>query len=74
MSPAYPSRCHPVDRHPEAVRRTLTWADESANRGDHADALAWLAVIQAVDGTLPDDYETKRAKWLRSIEPREQGS
>jgi len=53
-----------VDRHPEAVTRTLSWADEAADRGDHHDALAWLAVIQAVDGTLPSIYETKRAAWL----------
>lgn len=71
MSTRYPSRSHPVDRHPEAVRRTLSWADESANRGDHADALAWLAVIRAVDGALPDAYETKRVAWLHSVESRQ---
>jgi hypothetical protein len=29
-------------KHLAAVARTLQWADESAERGDHFDALAWL--------------------------------
>ncbi len=56
-----------VDRHPQAVARTLSWADEAADRGDHGDALAWLAVIETIDGTLPPTYETKRAAWLDAI-------
>lgn len=56
-----------IDGHPVAVARTLTWADEAADRGDHGDALAWLAVIEAVDGMLPSSYETKRAAWLHAL-------
>jgi hypothetical protein len=62
-----PTRDRSVDRHPQAVARTLSWADEAADRGDHRDALAWLAVIEQVDGALPSMYETKRAAWIDAL-------
>jgi hypothetical protein len=50
-------------KHLAAVERSLTWADESAARGDHADALAWLNAVLAVDDELSEGYETKRHAW-----------
>ena len=51
-------------RHAVAVARTLQWADEAAERGDHSDALAWLHVIEAIGDELPETYQTKRHAWL----------
>ena len=70
---AAPTAANPVDRHPAAVARTLAWADEAADRGDHHDALAWLAVIEAVDGSLPATYTAKRHAWRRARENQPSG-
>jgi uncharacterized protein involved in copper resistance len=35
-------------KHLVAVVRTLQWADESAERGDHFDAIAWLGAWVAI--------------------------
>src|ERR1039458_7426772 len=35
-------------RHLEAVRRSLQWADEAAEHGDHANAIAWLRAVEAI--------------------------
>ena len=51
-------------KHPVAVARSLRWADEAANRGDHSDALAWLHVIEAIGDELPESYQAKRQVWL----------
>ena len=51
-------------KHPVAVARSLQWADEAAERGDHSDALAWLHVIEAIGDELPETYQTKRHAWL----------
>ena len=51
-------------KHVVAVARSLQWADEAAERGDHSDALAWLHVIEAIGDELPETYETKRQAWL----------
>ena len=50
-----------MDRHLAAVASTLSWAEEAAERGDYAEALAWLTTVEAVDGELPDCYVTKRS-------------
>jgi hypothetical protein len=42
-------------------------ADRSAADGDYAEALEWLAVVESVDGQLPDEFETKRETWLRAL-------
>ena len=41
-------------KHPVAVARSLQWADQAAQRGDHSDALAWLHVIEAIGDELPE--------------------
>jgi hypothetical protein len=35
-------------KHLAAVANTLPWADESAEPGDHFDALAWLEPVEAI--------------------------
>jgi hypothetical protein len=51
------------ERHREAVRRTLAWAEEAAAEGDYRTALSWLATIEAVDGELPAGLEARRRAW-----------
>jgi hypothetical protein len=54
-------------RHLAAVARTLQWADESAERGDHLDAISWLKTLEAIGDTLPDVYETRRDSWSAEL-------
>ena len=58
------------DRHAQhlaAVRQSLDWADDAARAGDHADALHWLDVVEAVEHELPADYADKRESWRRAL-------
>jgi hypothetical protein len=50
-------------RHQVARARTLGWAQDAADRGDHKDALEWLYLIEFVDGVLPADWERTRTVW-----------
>jgi hypothetical protein len=52
-----------LDRHLAAVARSLRWAQESAERGDYADALAWIQTVEAIGEQLPPSYQTKREAW-----------
>ncbi len=52
------------DRHAQAVARSLRWADEAADRGDHVNALGWVETVLAIGDLLPEEYERKRAEWL----------
>lgn len=61
----------PPDRHRAAVARTLQWADGCAARGEYADGLAWLAMIEKLGDTLPPEYEDKRQRWTASLGVRE---
>lgn len=61
-----------LSRHEAAVARTLQWADGSAARGDYADALGWIQVVEAVDGGLSEEYIAKRDAWLRRLNADEQ--
>lgn len=58
------------ERHRRAVANTLRWADESAAAGDFAEALAWLATLEAIREPLPDAYQHKRTAWARSATER----
>ena len=58
------------DRHAQhlaAVRQSLGWADAAARAGDHADALHWLDVVEAVGDVLTADYTAKREAWRRAL-------
>ena len=55
------------DRHLSAVARSLGWARESAARGDYADALGWVRVVEAIGDPIPHEYEAKRQVWLRAL-------
>jgi hypothetical protein len=55
------------DRHLEAVTRSLRWAQESAQRGDYPDALAWIQVVEATGSELPPGFQDKRQAWLDAI-------
>ena len=59
------------ERHLAAVRQSLAWADEAAGAGDHATALGWLDVVEAV-GEVPASYTTKRESWLQAARAAEQ--
>ena len=56
------------DRHLAAVTRSLRWAQESAERGDYPDALAWVQVVEATGSQLPPGFQDKRRAWLDAIE------
>lgn len=55
------------DRHLAAVSRSLGWAQESAERGDYTDALAWVQVVEATGSKLPPGYHAKRRAWLDAL-------
>jgi hypothetical protein len=55
------------DRHLAAVARSLGWAQESAARGDYADALGWVRVVEAIGDPIPHKYETKRQAWRSAL-------
>ena len=54
-------------KHRTAVARTLQWADESAERGDYLDALAWLDTVEAIGDELPEVYEIRRDSWSAEL-------
>ncbi len=54
-------------KHLAAVARTLQWADDSAERGDHFDALAWLDTLEAIGDELPEVYEIRRDSWSAQL-------
>jgi hypothetical protein len=56
-----------AERHLAAVARTLQWADESAERGDHLDAIAWLKTLEAIGDELPVVYEIRRDSWRAQL-------
>ena len=60
------------DRHRAAVARTLQWADGCAARGEYADGLGWLALIEELGDTLPLEYEAKRRAWAAYASTRQQ--
>lgn len=54
-------------QHLAAVRMSLGWADAAARAGDHADALHWLDVVEAVGDVLSAGYTAKRESWRRAV-------
>lgn len=51
------------ERHRAAVARTLCSARESAARGDHRDALAWLATLEAIGHKFSREELRLREAW-----------
>ena len=49
------------------MARSLGWARESAARGDYADALGWVRVVEAIGDPIPREYEAKRQVWLSAL-------
>jgi hypothetical protein len=56
-----------ASRHRAAVARSLGWADEYAARGQYAEALGWVQVVEAVDEQLSVEFENKRRAWLSAL-------
>jgi hypothetical protein len=50
-----------------AVARSFGWADEAAARGDYADALSWVGVVEVIGDLIPIEYQTKRRAWLSAL-------
>jgi hypothetical protein len=59
--------------HAAAVRRSLGWADEAAERADWADALGWIEVVEACGDELPDEFRAKRDRWLLALSEQPSG-
>jgi hypothetical protein len=55
------------DRHLAAVARSLGWARESAARGEYADALGWVGVVEAIGDPIPHEYDAERQTWLSAL-------
>jgi hypothetical protein len=55
------------DRGLVAVARTLGCAEEAAARGDYADGLSWVGVVEAIGNLILIKYQTKRQAWLTSF-------
>jgi len=59
-----------ASRRRRAVARSLHWAARSAAIGDYADALGWLELVEAVDGTLAPEWCERRRSWERGVSER----
>jgi hypothetical protein len=62
--PAPAARIPAAERHALAVRQSLRWAVRAAREGDYERALSWLAVVERVDGTLPEEWRSTREVWV----------
>jgi len=56
------------DEFEDAVELALLLADGDADWGDYHSALAALDAAEALQGTLPPEYEAKRRLWLDELE------
>jgi hypothetical protein len=54
-------------RHLAAVTRSLQWADDAAEDGDHAEAIAWLRVVEATGDELSVAYRIKLHAWVLAL-------
>lgn len=53
-----------VERHALAIRQSLRWAERAAREGDYDRALAWLDMIERVEGRLDDEWRHARDLWI----------
>ena len=54
-----------LEAHRTAVANTLSWAEESAGRGDYANALAWLQTTAAIASTTSSRLPSRTVKLPR---------
>lgn len=54
---------HPSERHAAAVRNSLRWAQDAADRSDYVDALGWINVLESIGEQIPAAYQAKRRAW-----------
>ena len=55
------------DRHLAAVARSLGWAQESADRGDYADALGWVQAVEATGDRLSTAQRATHQVWRKAL-------
>jgi len=53
-------------RHAAILARTLRWADDAAARRDYAQAVHWIETVRGLGHDLPEEYESKRERWLNA--------
>lgn len=53
----------PLSQHLAAVTNSLAWAQQSADRGDYADAIGWLEAVEATGHQLSPAHQTKHRAW-----------
>ena len=63
-----------LTKHEAAVRRSLAWAEEAAERLDYAGALRWLAAIEATGDELSPQYLGKRRGWTLAAHAQDASS
>lgn len=68
MSTVVEATAEPSDRHLAAVRRSLGWAQESAERGDYVNALGWIRMLEAIGEQLPPEYQAKHRAWRLALD------
>jgi hypothetical protein len=51
------------ERHRSAVDNTLSWAQDAADREHFVKALAWLDLVELVDGRLTGEWVQRKASW-----------
>lgn len=62
--PAAPAGRLPTEeRHALAVRQSLRWAQRAAREGDYERALAWLQMVEYIEGRLPAEWRRTREAW-----------
>jgi hypothetical protein len=57
------ARMPAAERHTLAVRQSLRWAERAARERDYERALGWLAMVERVEGALPDEWQRRREVW-----------
>jgi hypothetical protein len=47
----------------DAIKQSLRWAQESADRGDYPEAVGWIQTLELIGEKVPPSYEAKRREW-----------
>lgn len=58
------------ERHRAAARQTMSWAVEAAEHGNRANALAWLAVLDAIRHEFSDEELDQREMVMAQLSDR----